>query len=169
MRGCRTRQCSSNQESGARRMKTLLGPRRLLGAAKARMRLCCMTTHGSVAAEFALTAPTVILLASAIVDFGMLATKSIALTAATRVGAEYARAHPDDASGTRHAIQNAISFAPALTFPASFPRSCEWTRRRSRAANHVPPSAARRPIAYSFGLRGASLLLRSCRGRAFPQ
>ena len=106
-------------------MKTLLGSRRLLGAAKACMRLRFMTTHGSVAAEFALMAPTVILLASGIVDFGMLATKSIALTAAARVGAEYARAHPDDASGTRHAMQNAISFAPALAFPASFPRSCE--------------------------------------------
>jgi Flp pilus assembly protein TadG len=110
-------------------MKAPPKSRRLLRAAKARMWLCAVRTRGSVAAEFALTAPTVILLASAVADFGMLATKSAGLNAAARVGAEYARVYPDDANGIRNAMQSAMSFAPALTFPASFPRSCECDDR----------------------------------------
>jgi Flp pilus assembly protein TadG len=80
---------------------------------------------GSVAAEFALVAPIIVLLAAAIADFGMLATKSAGLAATTRIGAEFARAHPDDSQGICSTMQGAMSFAPALTFPASFPRSCE--------------------------------------------
>jgi TadE-like protein len=81
--------------------------------------------NGSVAAEFALTAPIIVLLAAGIADFGMLATKYAGLAAAARIGAAYARTHPDDTTGIQHAVQSAIGFAPALTFPASFPRSCE--------------------------------------------
>jgi Flp pilus assembly protein TadG len=81
--------------------------------------------NGSVAAEFALMAPILVLIATGIADFGMLATKSAGLAATARIGAEYARAYPDDTSGIQHAMQSAMSFAPALTFPASFPRSCE--------------------------------------------
>jgi Flp pilus assembly protein TadG len=81
--------------------------------------------EGSVAAEFALMAPIIVLIATGIADFGMLATESAGLAATARIGAEYARTYPDDTSGTQHAMQSAMSFAPALTFPASFPRSCE--------------------------------------------
>src|SRR5437868_10314383 len=116
-------------------MRALLKPRELLCAAEAGMRLCFLSTRGSVAAEFALTAPTLILLAAGIADFGMLATKSAGLAAATRVGAEYARAYPDDASGIQDAVQSAMNFAPALTFPASFPRSCECNDQTSIACS----------------------------------
>lgn len=81
--------------------------------------------NGSVAAEFALMAPILVLIATGIADFGMLVTKSAGLAAATRIAAEYARTYPDDTGGIQHAMQNAASPAPALIFPASFLRSCE--------------------------------------------
>jgi hypothetical protein len=65
------------------------------------------------------------LIAIGIADFGMLALKSAGLVAATRIGAEYARVYPLDVSGIQRATQSAMGFAPALTFPASFPRRCE--------------------------------------------
>ena len=80
---------------------------------------------GSVTAEFALVAPVVILIAAGIADFGMLAAKSAALTATTRIGAEFARHYPLDTSAIQNAMQGAMSFTPALAFPASFPRRCE--------------------------------------------
>ncbi len=83
------------------------------------------SADGSVAAEFALVAPIIILIAAGIIDFGMLATKSAGMAATTRIGAQYARVHPIDTSGIQNAMQSAMSFAPALTFPASFPLSCE--------------------------------------------
>ena len=45
--------------------------------------------NGSVAAEFALMAPILVLIATGIADFGMLATKSVGLAATARIGAEY--------------------------------------------------------------------------------
>ena len=80
---------------------------------------------GSVAAEFALVAPLLISLATAIVDFGVLANRSAGLTATTRIGAEYARTYPDDTGGIQSAMRSAMSAAPPLTFPTSFLRSCE--------------------------------------------
>ncbi|HEX3523656.1 MAG TPA: TadE family protein [Stellaceae bacterium] len=81
--------------------------------------------NGSVAAEFALMAPIIVLIAAGIADFGMLATKSVGLAATARIGAAYARTYPGDTSGIQHAMQTAMGFAPPLTFPASFLRSCE--------------------------------------------
>ena len=81
--------------------------------------------EGSVAAEIALVAPTVLLVAAGIADFGMLATKSAALEGATRIGAQYARLHPADAQGIQNFIRRSMSFTPVLTFPPSFPQSCE--------------------------------------------
>jgi hypothetical protein len=81
--------------------------------------------RGSLAAEFALAAPTIILLAAGMADFGMLAANSTALTATIRVGGEYAKLYPSDTLGIRNSMQNSTSFVPALTFPASFPQSCE--------------------------------------------
>jgi Flp pilus assembly protein TadG len=85
----------------------------------------CRNDNGSVAAEFALMAPIIVLIAAGIADFGMLATRSVRLAATARIGAEYARTYPNDPSGIQNAMQNAVSFAPTLAFPASFPRSCE--------------------------------------------
>jgi|SRR5271165_2600645 len=81
--------------------------------------------NGSVVVEFALVAPVIIVIAAGIADFGMLATKSAALAAVTQIGAEYARSHHLDATGTQNAMQVAMNFAPALTFPPSFQQSCE--------------------------------------------
>ena len=80
---------------------------------------------GSVAAEFAITAPVVMVIAAGVADFGTLAARSAALTATTRIGAEFALRHPLDTSGIQDAMQNAMSFAPTLTLPRSFPVSCE--------------------------------------------
>jgi hypothetical protein len=66
-----------------------------------------------------------VLIAAGIADFGMLATRSAALVGTTRIGAEYARFHPADNAGIRAAMQNATNFSPPLSFPASFPQSCE--------------------------------------------
>jgi hypothetical protein len=89
----------------------------------------CGNHNGSVAAEFALMAPLLVLIATGIADFGMLAARSAGLAATARIGAGYARTYPDDTSGIQHAMQSATSFGPPLTFPASFPasfpRSCE--------------------------------------------
>jgi Flp pilus assembly protein TadG len=85
----------------------------------------CRNDSGSVAAEFALMAPIIVLIAAGIADFGMFATRSVRLVAAARIGAEYARTYPNDPSGIQNAMQSAMSSAPALTFPASFPWSCE--------------------------------------------
>jgi hypothetical protein len=70
-------------------------------------------------------APIIVLIAAGIADFGMLATRSAGLAATARIGAEFARTYPNDPSGIQNAMQSAMSFAPALTFPAGFPRSCE--------------------------------------------
>jgi hypothetical protein len=89
--------------------------------ANARSRLC----GGSVAAEFALTAPLVILIAAGTADFGMLANRSAALAGAARTGAAYAMLHPLDTSGIQNSVRNGVSSGPALSFPASFPQRCE--------------------------------------------
>jgi Flp pilus assembly protein TadG len=94
--------------------------RHLLGCAR-----ICPRCDGSVAAEFALVAPIIILIAAGIVDFGTLATRSAVLAATTRIGAEYARLYPADTKGIQSSMQNSTSFTPALTFPAGFPQSCE--------------------------------------------
>jgi TadE-like protein len=80
---------------------------------------------GSVAAEFALVAPVILLITAGIADFGRLAKQSTGLAGATRIGAEYARFHATDTMGIKNAMQNSMSFSPPLSFPASFPQSCE--------------------------------------------
>jgi TadE-like protein len=80
---------------------------------------------GSAAAEFAIIAPILILIITATADFGSLARQSAALAGATRIGAEYARFHPADLLGIKNAMQNSMSFSPPLSFPITFPQSCE--------------------------------------------
>jgi hypothetical protein len=96
--------------------------RRILRSGARLGRLDC---DGSVAAEFALMAPILILIAAGIADFGLLASRSAALSATARIGAEYARVHPLDTGGIQGTMQSAMSFSPAVSFPPSFPRSCE--------------------------------------------
>jgi hypothetical protein len=103
-------------------------------------RLSC---DGSVAAEFALVAPTIILIAAGIADFGMLATKSVALVGTTRIGAEYARLHPVDTAGIQSFMQNSMGFVPTLAFPASFPQSCECDDGMSIACTEACAAAGR--------------------------
>ena len=79
--------------------------------------------------------PILVLIATGIADFGMLATKSAGLAATARIGAEYARTFPDDTGGIQHAMQNAMSPVPTLIFPASFPRSCECNDETPIACN----------------------------------
>jgi hypothetical protein len=125
---------------------------------------------GSVAAEFALMAPIIVLIATGIADFGMLATNSAGLAATARIGAEYARTYPDDASGIQHAMQSAMSFGPALTFPASFPRSCECNDETPITCSESCATIGRPGlIACSSGSRQTNLLHRWCAGRAFPR
>ena len=88
---------------------------------------------GSVAAEFAIVAPMILLIAAGIADFGMLAKKSAALAGTTRIGAEYARLYPADTTGIQNSMRNSMSFSPALGFPASFPQSCECDDKTSIA------------------------------------
>ena len=88
---------------------------------------------GSVAVEFALVAPVILVITAGIVDFGLLTTKAAALAGATRIGGEYARLHPADTTGIQDAMQNSMSFTPPLTFPASFAQACECDDRTSIA------------------------------------
>ena len=96
---------------------------------------------GAVAVEFAILAPILAILAVGIGDFGALMNGSEALAAATRIGAQYARDNPTCQAGIqvlntppvstacrdgiRGAMQNSMSFNPALTFPANFTLTCE--------------------------------------------
>jgi len=82
-------------------------------------------TEGSVAAEFAFLAPMILVITIGTVDLGLLSTKMSSLAGATRIGAEYGRLHPSDTPGIKSYIQNSMRFDPPLTFPASFPLSCE--------------------------------------------
>ena len=80
---------------------------------------------GSVAAEFALIAPLILLIVAAIVDLGLLNANMAALAGATRIGAEYARFHPGDTTAIQNTMQNSMRFNPPLTFPPLFPQSCQ--------------------------------------------
>jgi hypothetical protein len=80
-------------------------------------------------------APAVVLIAVGIADFGRLATESAALAGTTRIGAQYARLYPADTPGIQALMQSSMSFTPALTFPASFPRSCECDDRTAIACS----------------------------------
>jgi Flp pilus assembly protein TadG len=94
-----------------------------------------VSCNGNVAAEFALLAPMIIVIAVGIADFGMLATKSATLAGTTRIGAEYGRLYPADTIGIQNCMQSSMTFAPTLTFPASFPQSCECDDRTSIACS----------------------------------
>jgi hypothetical protein len=98
---------------------------------------------GSVAAEFALLAPMILVIMTGIVDLGFLTTKMAALAGATRIGAEIARLRPADTTGIRNAMQTSMNFSPPLTFPTSFPESCECDDRTPIACTESCAAAGR--------------------------
>src|SRR6266446_4424068 len=144
MCGRGSNQSPDGQHRRPRRVKSPMTffKRQLRGWRRARAlgRLNC---DGSVAAEFALVAPTIILIAAGIADFGMLATKSVALAGTTRIGAEYARLHPADTAGIQNSMQSSMGFVPTLAFPASFPQSCECDDGMSIACTESCAAAGR--------------------------
>ena len=105
--------------------------------------LCSAECRGSVAAEFAVLAPIILLVTAAIADFGSLAKQSAALAGATRIGAEYARFHSADTTGIKDAMQNSMNFSPPLSFPVSFPQSCECDDQTAIACTESCAAVAR--------------------------
>jgi len=97
-----------------------------------RLRLCALCSAccgGSVAAEFAVMAPILLLIIGAMADFGSVIRQSAALAGATRIGAEYARFHPADLTGIKGTMQNSMSFSPPLSFPANFSKAAKCDER----------------------------------------
>jgi Flp pilus assembly protein TadG len=105
---------------------------------------------GSVAAEFALVAPMLVLIAAGIADFGMLAARTAALAGTTRIGAEYARKHPLDTPGIQNSMRSAMAFSPALSFPPSFTQSCECDDGTAISCNEACAAVGRRGPNRSF-------------------
>jgi Flp pilus assembly protein TadG len=82
---------------------------------------------GSAAVEFAITAPLLVALALGAADYGDLANRQATLEAATRAGAEYARATPGDApswTNTKSTVTSFTSFSPAATPTVSVVCTC---------------------------------------------
>jgi TadE-like protein len=124
---------------------------------------------GSVAVEFALVAPAILVIAAGIVDFGLLTTKAAALAGATRIGGEYARLHPADTAGIQNAMQNSMSFSPPLTFPASFRQACECDDQTSIACTDSCPAGGRPgPNRVFIGSAQIRPSPHWCHGREFP-
>jgi Flp pilus assembly protein TadG len=96
-------------------------------------------TAGSAAVEFAITAPLLVALALGAADYGDLANRQATLEAATRAGAEYARATPGDApswTNTKRTVTSFTSFSPAATPTVSVVCTCV---DNSPAAGTTPP------------------------------
>jgi len=64
---------------------------------------------GSVAAEFAVVVPVLVLLLVGIFDYGWAVGLSTKLNSAARAGLQYAMKHPTDSAGITYAAQNATS------------------------------------------------------------
>jgi len=82
---------------------------------------------GSAAVEFAVTAPVLVALVIGGADYSIMANKQDALEAATRAGAEYARANPGDGpnwNSTKPYVTNYATFSPAVTVSASTVCTC---------------------------------------------
>jgi Flp pilus assembly protein TadG len=112
-------------------------------------------SEGSVAVELGLTAPILVILAVSLVDLGNFFNFSQALEAATRIGAEYARAGLNcqqswgsatvesfASSGCQVAVQNAITssmaFVPALN-PPTVSLSCDCASTANPATYQPTP------------------------------
>ena len=80
--------------------------------------------EGSAAAEKLLGAKSIEKAIEIQTDYAKSAYESF-VAGATRIGAEYARFHSADLTGIKDAMQTSMNFNPPLSFPASFPQSCE--------------------------------------------
>jgi TadE-like protein len=111
--------------TGAGRMRPVVrhqGDGRRIGPRRDRSASCCT---GSVALEFAIVAPLLLLITIGIADIGLLTTRAAALASATRIGAQYAKLHPADTAGIQNAISSSKNFTPPLTVPGNFSEMCE--------------------------------------------
>jgi Flp pilus assembly protein TadG len=82
---------------------------------------------GSAAVEFAVTAPVLVALVIGGADYSIMANKQDALEAATRAGAEYARASPGDGpnwTNTKNYVTGYMTFSPAVTVSPSTVCTC---------------------------------------------
>jgi Flp pilus assembly protein TadG len=82
---------------------------------------------GSAAVEFAVTAPVLVALVIGGADYSIMANKQDALEAATRAGAEYARANPGDGpnwTNTKNYVTGYMTFSPAVTVSPSTVCTC---------------------------------------------
>ncbi len=114
---------------------------------------------GAVAVELGVLAPLLVILAVGIVDFGNLLNNDQALAAAARIGAQYARnstfcqtgiqvlntpqVSTTCRDGIRLAMTNSMNYSGALTFPASFPLTCECDDATAIACTSSCAAAAR--------------------------
>ena len=77
--------------------------------------------RGSIAVEFALAAPMLVLFLAGMVDFGRAFYDRMALETAARGAVQYARQYPYDAAGIRLAALNAGRLSGPLTVDAPEP------------------------------------------------
>ena len=79
---------------------------------------------GTVAVEFAVAAPVLLILLSGMVDLGLALDQSSSLSNAARAGAQYAIRFPSDTSGITQVVAKAMNADPSdLTVNANL--SCE--------------------------------------------
>jgi Flp pilus assembly protein TadG len=115
---------------------------------------------GAVAVELGILAPLLVILAVGIVDLGNLLNNDQALAAAARIGAQYARnsttcqtgiqvlntpqVSTACGNGIQSAMTNSMNYsAGALTFPASFPLTCQCDDATAIACTSSCAAAAR--------------------------
>lgn len=79
-----------------------------------RFRRPAVSDRGSIAVEFAIVAPLLILFVIGAIDYGTMMHGQSTLEAATRAGAEYAWANPTNTAGIQGAVTNYASFSPAV-------------------------------------------------------
>ena len=81
--------------------------------------------EGTIAAEFALAAPVLLLLVSGMVDLGLALDQSSSLSNAARAGAQYAVRFPSDTSGITQVVAKAMNADPSdLTVNANLTCEC---------------------------------------------
>jgi Flp pilus assembly protein TadG len=78
--------------------------------------------RGSVAVEFAILAPLIVLILFAIIEFGVAMSRALAYSAGAREGARYAAVHcqPDASTCTTALIQSRIVASMPAGYPVTF-------------------------------------------------
>lgn len=90
--------------------------RRLLGLWRCR--------RGSLAVEFAITAPILMLALLGIAELGMAVNERMRLASAVRAGVQAASLHPEDAATVRTAVEKAAPQLVASRLSVQLSRSC---------------------------------------------